>query len=231
MVRVRPKNEAVVQGLTLVSLASPCLLLVAAFGTSLGFWDASVGYDLLALQVAWALAFVGVVAAVLAAIVARRDLKRLGLYVVVALVVSLGTLGGFAWQKARLAEGLPEDVSTNPADRPGFSDVVAAARGEGGPTTAIGPEVCPAAQPLLRQVAPQRAYEALQAAGFTARGAFAARADGDKTGFWFGFTHDAVVRIRPGRTDVRVAARDGRSHGGEACRLAGEISRALQTAE
>lgn len=47
----------------LLALASPVLLLIAAFGTSLGIWDASVGYDLLALQVAWVLAFVGVVAA------------------------------------------------------------------------------------------------------------------------------------------------------------------------
>lgn len=231
MARVRPKNEGLVQGLTLVTLAAPFLLLIAAFGTSLGFWDASVGYDLLALQVAWALAFVGVVAAVAAAVLARGDLKRLGLYVVAGLVISVGTLGAFTLQKARLADGLPEDVSTNPEDRPGFSDAVATARGEGGPMTAIGPEDCPAAQPVMRQVAPQRAYEALQAAGFTARGAFAARADGDRTGFWFGFTHDAVVRIRPGRTDIRVAARNGRSHGSEACRLAGEISRALQTAE
>jgi hypothetical protein len=231
MARTRPRHEGLVQGLTLVTLAAPFLLLIAAFGTSLGFWGASVGYDLLALQVAWALAFVGVVAAVAAAVVARGELKHLGLYVVAGLVISVGTLGAFAWQKARLAEGLPEDVSTNQDDRPGFADSVQAARGTGGPASAIGPEACPAAQPVMRQVAPQRAYEALQAAGFTARGAFVARADGDRTGFWFGFTHDAVVRIRPGRTDVRVAARDGRSHGSEACRLAGEISRALQTSE
>lgn len=231
MARVRPKHEGVVQGLTLLALASPLLLLIAAFGTSLGVWDASVGYDLLALQVAWVLAFVGVVAALVAAFLARGDLKRLGVYVAVALVVSAGTLGGFAWQKARLAKGMSEDVSTNPEDRPGFADSVRAARGDRGPTSATGLEACPAAQPVMRQVAPQRAYEALQAAGFTARGAFVARADGDRTGFWFGFTHDAVVRIRPNRTDIRVAARDGRSHGGEACRLAGEISRALQGAE
>lgn len=231
MARVRPKHEGAVQGLTLLTLSSPLLLLIAAFGTSLGIWDASVGYDLLALQVAWVLAFVGVAAVLVAAFLARGDLKRLGVYVAVALVVSVVTLAGFAWQKARLAEGLAEDVSTNPEDRPGFADSVRAVRGDGGPTLAIGPEACPAAQPVMRQVAPQRAYEALQAAGFTARGAFVARADGDRTGFWFGFTHDAVVRIRPNRTDVRVAARDGRSHGGDACRLAGEISRALQTAE
>lgn len=231
MARVRPRHEGLVQGLTLVALVSPVLLLIAAFGTSLGVWDASVGYDLLALQVAWALAFVGVGAALVVTFLARGDLRRLGIYAAVALVVSVGTLGAFAWQKARLAAGTSEDVSSDPVDRPGFSAAVQAARGEGGPTSAIGPEACPAAQPVMRQVAPQRAYEALQAAGFTARGAFVARADGDRTGFWFGFTHDAVVRIRPNRTDIRVTARDGRSHGGEACRLAGEISRALQTAE
>lgn len=231
MARAGPRHGGVVAGLTAVALASPLLVLIAAFGTSLEIWDASFGLDVLALQVGWGLSFIGVAAALGVVFLARRDLRRLGIYAAVALVVSVATLGAFVWQKSRLASDRPEDVSTNLADRPGFSNSIQAVRGEGGPATAIGPETCPQAQPIMRQVSPQRAYEALQAAGFTARGAYAARADGDRTSFWFGITHDAVVRIRPGRTDIRVAARDDRPHGGEACRLAGKISTVLQSAE
>jgi hypothetical protein len=37
-----------------------------------------------------------------------------------------------------------------------------------------------------------------------------------------------VVRIRPGRTDIRVAARDPRPDGGAACRLMEKIVTALE---
>ena len=55
--------------------------------------------------------------------------------------------------------------------------------------------------------------------------------EGVHEGAWFGFAHDAVVRIRPGRTDIRVAARDRtRPDGGAACRLAGKLADALEAA-
>ena len=81
----------------------------------------------------------------------------------------------------------------------------------------------------MKQVAPQVAGWALQEAGFTVLGSGVARADGERDGFWFGFGHDAVIRIRPGRTDIRVAARDDRPHAGEACRLATRISELLHS--
>ncbi|MCY1311757.1 hypothetical protein D9M70_621040 [compost metagenome] len=60
------------------------------------------------------------------------------------------------------------------------------------------------------------------------RGAAPFRADGSKEGFWFGLTYDAAIRIRPGRTDVRVAQREGVPVGDEACRLARAIMTGLQ---
>ena len=65
-------------------------------------------------------------------------------------------------------------------------------------------------------------------AGFDVLGSGVGRADGVRTGFWFGFQYDAVVRIRPGRTDVRVTAREDRPDGGEACRLAQAILAEIQ---
>ena len=84
----------------------------------------------------------------------------------------------------------------------------------------------------MTQVAPASAVWALQEAGFSVQGRVnVGRAAGSHRGFWFGTVHDAVIRIRPGRTDVRVAARDDRAHGGEACRLATRISTALRGGE
>ncbi|MNY64682.1 hypothetical protein D3C86_2018270 [compost metagenome] len=60
------------------------------------------------------------------------------------------------------------------------------------------------------------------------RGAAPFRADGAREGFWFGLTYDAAIRIRPGRTDVRVAQREGVRVGDESCRLARAITDGLK---
>ena len=77
------------------------------------------------------------------------------------------------------------------------------------------------------QAAPEAARRALEQAGFSVIGTAPFRAEGERKGFWYGLSHDAVIRIRPGRTDVRVTAREARADGGEACRLASELARAL----
>lgn len=228
MAAPRARGEAWVKAAAVFAFASPVLVVIGAFGSQMGLWSQGFGYDLLTMKIAWGLDFVGVVAALAAVALAVRSPKRLGVFAAVALIVSAGSLGVFAWQKARIASGVAEDVSTNPEDRPGFSASVQAARGQGGPVSHVGPEACAAARPVLSQVGPIEAGLALKAAGFIPRGVGVGRSDGDHTGFWFGVTHDAVIRIRPGRTDIRVAARDNRPHGGEACRLVGKISQALQ---
>lgn len=228
MAAPRARGEGWVKAAAVFAFAAPVLVMVGAFGSQMGLWSLSVGYDLLTMKIAWGLAFVTVAAALAAVVLASRNPRRLGVFAAIALIVSVGSLGVFAWRKAEIANGVAEDVSTNPGDRPGFSASVLAARGQGGPVSHIGPEACPAAQPVLAQVGPIEAGLALKAAGFIPRGVGVGRSDGDHTGFWFGVTHDAVIRIRPGRTDIRVAARDNRPHGGEACRLAGKISQALR---
>ena len=144
--------------------------------------------------------------------------------------VSAGTAGAYDWQVSRLGSGPPDDISTDVAEIPGFGPLDAR-RGGTLPARAGGPEACPGAVPVMTQVAPASAVWALQEAGFSLQGGVTvARAAGTQRGFWFGSVHDAVIRIRPGRTDIRVAARDGRPHGGEACRLASRISALLRSA-
>ncbi|HZV84588.1 MAG TPA: hypothetical protein VFF48_06330 [Brevundimonas sp.] len=222
------KSRTAVQALMAASLAAPLLVLVSALGTRTGLMPPEIGYDLLTLKVGLWLAFVGAAAALAAAFLAVRDFRRRGVLAAIALVAGLGTLGGHIWQHNRLAAGPSEDISTNLADIPGFGDLPRAGAGQG-PASVVGAEACPGALPAMTQIAPESAAWALQRAGFSVRRAGVARANGAHRGFWFGFHHDAVIRIRPGRTDVRVAARDGRPHAGAACRMATRISEALRS--
>lgn len=212
-----------------LSLAAPLLVLVAALGTRAGGMSPETGYDLLTMKIGWWLAIVGVVAALGAVVFALRDIRRLGFMALAAVVAAGGTLGGFVWHNGRQVGAPSEDISTDLAEIPGFGDL-GDERGNQGPRVTAGVEACPGALPVMKQIAPESAIWALEKAGFTLRGAGVARADGTREGFWFGFDHDALIRIRPGRTDIRVAARDARSHGGDACKLVSTISAALQPA-
>ena len=105
------------------------------------------------------------------------------------------------------------------------------ARAGAAPLATSHASVCDQAVAARTQVAPEVGAAALEAAGFTVVGTSPFRIEATREGFWFGFTQDAVLRIRPGRTDVRVSGREGRADGGEACRLAGAISESLRAAE
>lgn len=217
-------------GLMAVVVAGPLLVFVAALGTRTGLWSYAVGHDLVAMRVGLGLAALGGLAA-LALLIAALRRRGSPWLAAAAIAVSAATLGVYAWQSDRMGSGTPDDISTDTAEIPGFGDLDAR-RGRAGALGAGGPEACPGARPAMTQVAPATAVWALQEAGFSVQGRVnVGRAAGSHRGFWFGTVHDAVIRIRPGRTDVRVAARDGRAHGGEACRLATRISTALRGGE
>jgi len=210
-----------------VVVLAPVFVLVAALGTRTGLWSYETGHDLLAMQVGAGLAALAAVAALALVVFALR--RRASPWLaVLAVAISAATVGGYAWQVARVTDGPPDDISTDMAEIPGFG-ALNDRRGGAGPDETGGVEACPGAVPAMTQVAPASAVWALQEAGFSVQGGVTvARVAGTHRGFWFGTVHDAVVRIRPGRTDVRVAARDGRPHGGEACRLATRISENLR---
>jgi len=228
--RKRGGGEAGGLGLMAVVVAGPLLAFVAALGTRTGLWSYAVGHDLLAMRVGLGLAALGGLAAVALLIAAFR--RRASPWMAAAAIaVSAATLGVYAWQADRMRAGTPDDISTDTAEVPGFGDLDVR-RGGPGPVRTGGSEVCPGALPAMTQVAPVTAVWALQEAGFSSQGRVnVGRAAGSHRGFWFGTVHDAVIRIRPGRTDIRVAARDGRAHGGEACRLATRISTGLRGVE
>ncbi len=227
MARGPVKGQGPVGALLALSLAAPLLVLFAALGTRSGGLSPETGYDLLTMRIGWWLAIAGALAALVAVVLALRDVRRLGLLALAAVVAGGGTLAVYAWHNGRMAAAPPEDISTDLTEIPGFGDLGDERRGRG-PRATAGVEACPGALPVMKQIAPGSAVWALEQAGFTVRGAGVARADGSREGFWFGVDHDAVIRIRPGRTDIRVAARDDRPHGGDACRMASRISEALR---
>jgi len=222
------KAEIRLRWLTLAACLAPLLVLVAVFGTRFGLWSAGFGLDVLTLKLGRILAFAGLAAALVAVIIALKDVRRRGLYAAVSLAVAGATVALFLIQERRFAVPADNDVTTDAAETPAFSRAVVAMRGGQGSGKDGASVACPALVSVPRQVAPETAAAALAAAGFTVRGAAPFRADGAKEGFWFGLTYDAAIRIRPGRTDVRVAQREGVKVGDEACRLARAITTGLQ---
>lgn len=211
--------------LLLVVFLTPLLLLVAVFGTRLGVWSAEFGLGTLALQVGRVLAFVSGAAALAGIILAVRAPRRLGGLAVLGLAVAGATLAGVLVQGARFSLA-PQDVTTDSAEPPAFSRSVGAERRAAGAPQAA-PRSCDGLAFAPTQVTPETASRALTEAGFTVLGSAPFRADGRREGAWFGLTHDAAVRIRPGRTDVRVASRSGVDVGDEACRLARAVAAGL----
>lgn len=216
--------------LAAMAFLAPMFILVAALGTRTGVWSYETGHDLLTARIGVVLGTMAVLAALALLVSAFR--RRASIWLAaLAVVVSALTLGGLGWHMTRLGSGPPDDISSDMAEVPGFGPLDAR-RGGAGPARTGGVESCPGALPAMTQVAPESAVWALQESGFTLQGGVTvARAAGTQRGFWFGSVHDAVIRIRPGRTDVRVAARDDHPHAGEACRLATEISRRLRGLE
>ena len=228
MARGPAKGQGAVGVLLALSLATPLLVLAAALATRSGSVSPDTGYDLLTMRLGWWLAIIGALAGLGAVVLSLRDFRRLGLLALAAVVAGGGTLAGYVWHNRLQTNAPSEDISTDLGEIPGFGDLRDERQGPG-PRATAGVEVCPGALPIMKQIAPGSAVWALEQAGFTIRGAGVARADGSRESFWFGFDHDAVIRIRPGRTDIRVAARDDRTHGGDACRMASRISEALRT--
>lgn len=224
-----PSNHpvpAVIYWLTALTAAAPVVVVAAVAATRFGGADLAVTYDLLTWTVAKGLAWAGLAAALVVTFLALRDLRGRGVYALIALVLAVGSVGVFVYQGQRLAQATPRDVSTNPTEPPSFSRLASVHRGPAPAESAT----CATAHPIPSQLLSQQAVSALVDAGFPVVRATTFEVEAVHEGAWFGFTHDAVVRIRPGRTDVRVATRGSRPDGGAACRLLSKIVANLDAA-
>lgn len=211
--------------------ATPVLVFILMMAAKGDLIDRSLALDGLVLRWGVWLAIAGAAAAVVGALIAFRGGRAAWAPAALGIAAAALTVVGFGLQRGTNAPVAPQDVATSADDRPGFSGQVLAIRRDEGdaPIEALSRQgVCDLSGPVPTQVAPEVAGWALQQAGFVVRGFGVGRADGAHTGDFFGFQHDAVIRIRPGRTDVRVTAREARpADGGEACRLAQAIVDAL----
>ena len=201
-----------------LAVLAPIITFAAVLLTRNGIVSLDFGLDVLTLQVAQVVAWFALGFAVLTVALSLPQFARLGLVSIVILLVCAGVAAAFFIQSRAIAVEGPLDVSTDIAEAP-------AVPGAGGT-----PQACPGVAAVMTQVAPAQATEALQAAGFSITEAQLFRARGVRDGFWFGMGHEAHVRIRPGRTDVRVVARYDHSDGGKTCRIAAQVMAALQPA-
>lgn len=218
--------------------AAPLLVFVACVLLRAELLPLSTALDLVTLRIAWPLSWFGAVSSLFAIWAARSAGRGGWIPAALAVVVSLLTLDVFLnhFRQADSAAATRPDVVTNVEDPPGFSAAMVSRRRAAGAVDlgrwAADMGTCPGVAAVMSQVAPGVAGYALQEAGFQINSLGVGRADGVRTGFWFGREWDAVLRIRPGRTDIRVTARDDRpSDDGEACRLATKIADNLQVRE
>lgn len=204
--------------LAVAACAPPVVVLVAALGARTGVWDAQLAHDGVAWGLGPILAGLGLLLGLAAAVLSVRS--RSGrLAAVVATIVSLSTVGVYVWRYASLVDG-PDAVTTDRAELPGWGPL-AGRRGQGGPE---GFADCPAARSVPTQAVPEVVVYVLQKHGVDVVRAGVTGVYGVRPGFWFGFDQDVAVRIRPGRTDIRIAARSVQRHDSGACRLAARIA-------
>lgn len=199
-----------------LAVDGPLLTFVAVVLTRNGLVPLEVGLDLLTLKVAFGLAAIAFGFALLSLILAVPRFGRLGLISVGLVAVTGAILAAFWIQGRTISVAGPLDVSTDLAEPP-------AVAGAGGT-----PVACPGVGAVPRQVAPGTATAALQAAGFSITESQLFRSRGVRDGFWFGMGHEAHVRIRPRRTDVRVVARYDHTDGGQTCRVLRQVVEGLQ---
>ncbi|QBX38247.1 DUF1499 domain-containing protein [Brevundimonas sp. S30B] len=210
------------KALVLVAALPLIVTVVAVFGGQFGLFDVETARGLLVLTVVRGLVFVALFAALAAVLIARVDIRDRGVWALAALVLAAGSALVFFTQAAKAVPG-PNDVTTDPADPPSLSRQLMSARTAAGASPLGESVACDGLEALPTQVAPEVAGWAVRQAGFNVIGFAAFRAEGDRDGYFFGLGHDAVVRIRPGRTDVRVIARHDQPQGDVACRLARRI--------
>ena len=200
----------------MLAFAAPVIVVLSAFAARLGVLPVDTAVDLLTLGVAQVVAFAAPAVALVALWATRRHWRRVGKYTVPALVVSCLALGLFQSQNRRMVIPGPLDVSTNASDPPRLG------------LQSGGPATCTGLVPVESQLLPEAAAWALQEQGFVITEAGLFEVEGTRQGFWFGRRYDAVVRIRPGRTDLSLAAAGTRQDGGAVCRQALALAASLQ---
>ena len=234
--------------LAALAALSPLIVAVAVVAVRMGALDWRTAWELWVWTAAWWLSWLGAAAAVLAVILMLKAPRARWGWALVAVGLAAATLVVFV-QGWRARQSLPpvHEASTDWDEPPQPSSLIRRERGSsstpvendpvigaefGAPwagrrVAEVDAETCRGPRPVMSQLAPESAADALRDAGVRVVSSAPWRVEGIKEGMWFGFTRDVIVRIRPGRTDVRVIGREDRHDQGDACRLLTRVTREL----
>lgn len=227
----------------LLALLPPLLILLGAVGTKLGWWGWRFGFGMLTGRSASELAFVGLLAGLVALYVAAfAGFRRLWPLAVASLVVPALVVGGFAALRSTAKRFPGHDIATD-WERPlAFSPRMMSLRGpDANPVRpdprsvwnnpavenwtdrraeAVNAGICPEARAVVLPVPPAQAYASVKAA---VRDADLAVVTDDPasgvleathTSFWFEFKDDVLVRVRPEGQGSRIDLRSVSRVGG-----------------
>lgn len=219
--------RAIVTLFVLVVLAAPATMLVSVYGTRLGFFDIATGLGTLGLKVVPLMSWVALGAGVLASLLALLNRSMLPM-ALGALAVAAVMVGGFHYQTRNFGPA-PRDITSNVDDPPTFAGRLGQERRSARPPASI-PVMCDGVEAVPSQMASDSVAWAMDKAGITVMGVSPFRVDGWTESNFYGIRHDVSVRIRPGRTDIRIAARDNQPLGDQACDLARALTAALNEA-
>ena len=211
-----------------VVVAAAVLLIIAGFGSRLGWWHFRTGFTLLTYG-----AYCGIGAAALAGlsgILALRKRRTAG--IVLSAVALLGGLTVAAvpvsWRLQARQLPMIHDITTDTLNPPLFVNILPQRSGAPNPADYGGPGIAQQqknAYPDLRtevlNIPPHQAFEraltAVRALGWriVASDPASGRIEASDTTFWFGFVDDIVIRIAgaDGHSliDVRSVSRVGKS--------------------
>ncbi|MEZ5994783.1 MAG: DUF1499 domain-containing protein [Hyphomonadaceae bacterium] len=232
----------------IVSLLVPVYFLAASLGTKFGLFDWTVGFVQMTFMWGVRVLAVAAVLALIALLFALFVTPRRGIAAaLIALAIPAAGLGYGAYVRNAAASIPPiHDISTDLSDPPGFSQAVADARAaipgsngldllnkrtsEGRSFTALQRASYGDIAPVETNAAPEQAFAAALALareqGWTIGHESAAEGviEATVSSFWFGFTDDIAIRVRPteqgSRIDMRSVSRVGRSDlGANAARM------------
>jgi uncharacterized protein (DUF1499 family) len=212
-------------GLALAIVAGLALLLAGA-GHRFGWWSFGTGFRMLR----WAV-YGGIAAALISAaglVIAPLRAERRGMFRALAGLIVGVIVAGVPLSYLHTARSVPpiHDIATDTDDPPAFETLVPLRADAPNPVTYGGPAVAaqqrdayPDIVPADYSVAPEVVFEAALATaremGWTivATDEAAGRIEAFDRTFWFGFTDDIVIRVRPtdagSRVDVRSTSRVG----------------------
>ena len=231
-----------------VGLLTPLVLLVSAVLTKIGVLDWRLGYSKIALAWTPILSMVGVGLGLAAVVLAFFVLRQARLSALVALLAPAATLIGLTLYDAKVtAEPPVHDVATTWEDPIMLSRTFAAERGPGDNPVEENPLIpasvggswagkrvaeanaaaCPGARTIPTLVDADKVQAAIEKMGGRVYGKQVFRVEAVFDTFWFGFTDDVAIRIRPGETDIRSISREGQADGGRNCRRVTALVQAL----